>query len=61
MTETEQAHLDNIRKLWVETGKPANWDLDTGDYRAILLDGKLLWFKFPIKHGWQRVKVEEML
>ena len=61
MTETEKAHLDNIRKLWTEDDCVQNWELDTDKYRAKMVAGKLFWFEFRKMHGWQRIKVEEML
>ena len=55
MTETEQAHLDNIKKLWLEDGKKDNWALrmteKAPDYACRVRDGKMLWFEYMVGHG----------
>ena len=60
MTEAEKSHfIGIIRSLWVEDGMPNYWDLDTGDYRALVKDRILIWFSVLKKNGWDKVKVDK--
>ena len=59
MTETEKAHLDNIRKLWIEDDSEPNWSVENDKYRSKIRDGKVLWFEYKVGNGWKFVKIKE--